>query len=189
MINSDYYVLNSGRISPYDEDLKKYSADLNWDWRLLAALVCQESNFRPTVKSYAGAYGLMQVTSATVQRFGMDTVISATQNLRIGVMMLKWLDKKIAQNIEDPSERVKFVMAAYNIGIGHIIDAQLLARKYGRNMNKWDDVKEFLLNKSQPKYYNDPLVKFGYCSGIQTVNYVSEVIDRFKHYKNITSKL
>jgi membrane-bound lytic murein transglycosylase F len=189
MVNNDYFVINSGRISPFDDEFKKYSQELNWDWRLLASLVCQESNFQTTVKSYAGAYGLMQITPATAQRFGHDTILTTQQNIKVGIMLLKWLDMKMAQNITDPNERVKFVMASYNVGIGHIIDAQLLAQKYGKNMYKWDDVKVFLLNKSKSQYYNDPLVKFGYCSGVQTVNYVSEVLSRFNHYKNITPHL
>jgi membrane-bound lytic murein transglycosylase F len=187
MVNSDYFVINSGRISPYDDEFKKYSIELNWDWRLLASLVCQESNFQPTVKSHAGAFGLMQITPETAQRFGADTIVSTKQNIRIGIMLLKWLDKKMSQYVEDPNERVKFVMAAYNVGIGHILDAQLLSQKHGQSMNKWEDVKEYLLKKSKSEFYNDSIVRFGYCSGIETVNYVSEVLTRFNHYKNITS--
>jgi len=189
MVNSDYFVLNSGRLSPYDDYIKKYSDQLHWDWRLLASLIYQESNFNPSVQSNVGAYGLMQLTPATAMRFGVDNVHQAAPitNIAIGVMLLNWLDKKLKIYVSDPNERVKFVLAAYNIGLGHIFDAQLLAKKYGKNMTKWDDVKEFLLNKSYPKFYNDPLVKFGYCGGIQTVNYVADVLGRFKHYKNIAS--
>lgn len=189
MVNSDYFVLNSGRLSPYDDYIKCYSDQLHWDWRLLASLIYQESNFNPAVQSYAGAYGLMQITPATAIRFGINNVHSAAPNtnMAVGVMLLNWLDKKMQLYVTDPNERIKFVLAAYNIGLGHIFDAQLLAKKYGKNMDKWDEVKEFLLNKSFPKYYNDPLVKFGYCGGVQTVNYVADVLSRFKHYKNITS--
>jgi membrane-bound lytic murein transglycosylase F len=189
MVNSDYFVLNSGRLSPYDDYIKKYSDQLHWDWRLLASLIYQESNFNPSVQSNVGAYGLMQITPATALRFGVDNVHQAAPitNIAVGVMLLNWLDKKLKIYVSDPNERVKFVLAAYNIGLGHIFDAQLLAKKYGKNMTKWDDVKEFLLNKSYPKFYNDPLVKFGYCGGTQTVNYVADVLGRFKHYKNIAS--
>lgn len=186
MVNSDYFVLNSGRISPYDDEIKKYSEELNWDWRLLASLIYEESNFNPSSRSYAGAFGLMQITSATAQRFGADTTLSPSQNMKIGVMLLKWLDKKLSQYISDKDERVKYVLAAYNVGIGHVIDAMLLTQKYGKDMTQWNDVRIFLLNKSLPKYYNDPIVKFGYCSGIQTTNYVNDVLVTFQHYKNIS---
>ena len=189
MVSNDYYLLNSGRISPYDDEIKKYSTELKWDWRLLAAVICQESNFNPKVRSYAGAYGLMQVTPSTAHFFGFDSVTSPTQNIKVGVKLIKWLDKRFARYVKNPNERIKFVLASYNIGVGHVIDAMLLAKKYKKDMSKWDNVKVFLLKKSQKKYYTDPLAKHGYCVGIQTVNYVSEILTRFRHYKNITSML
>lgn len=191
MVSSEYFVLNTGRISPFDDEIRKYSEELNWDWRLLAALIYQESNFNPSVKSYAGAYGLMQILPATAQRFGVDSIQATLPktNISVGVKLLKWLDLKFVPIIKDENERIKFVLAAYNTGIGHVIDAQLLTSKYGKDMTKWNDVREFLLNKSQPKYYNDSIVKFGYCNGMQTYLYVSDILSLFKHYKNITSKL
>lgn len=188
MVNSDYFVLNTGRISPYDEEIKHYSEELNWDWRLLASLIYQESNFNPAVKSWAGAYGLMQILPSTAQRFGIDSAKSPSINLAVGVKLLKWLNFRFEKIISNKDERLKFVLAAYNVGIGHVIDAQLLAHKYGKNMFKWDDVKEYLVNKSIPRYYQDPVVRFGYCNGLQPLNYVAEVLDRFKHYKNITER-
>ena len=186
MVNSDYFVLNSGRISPYDDQIKKYSRELNWDWRLLAAMMYQESNFNPSVKSWAGAYGLMQILPATAVRFGVNYAASPSLNIGVGVKLLKWLDKKLQETVSDEDERIKFVLAAYNIGIGHIIDAQKLAEKYHKNPALWKDVEYFLLSKSNPKYYLDPVVQFGYCRGTETTNYVSEILIRYRHYKNIT---
>lgn len=186
MVNSNYFVLNSGKISPYDEEIKRYSEQLHWDWRLLASLIKQESNFNPGIKSWAGAYGLMQIMPSTAQLFGFDSARSPQTNIAIGVKLLKWLDKRFYYIVPDKVERLKFVLAAYNVGIGHVIDAQLLAKKYHKNMQRWDDVKIFLLNKSKPRYYKDPVVRFGYCNGIQPCNYVTEVLNRFQHYKNLT---
>lgn len=189
IVNSDYFVLNTGQLSPYDDLIKKYSEELQWDWRLLAALIYQESNFNPSVKSYRGAIGLMQLMPNTASLYGIDTnsVKRPLTNISTGVKYLKWLDNKFLSIVPNKDERVKFVLAAYNIGIGHILDAQLLTKKYGKNMEKWDDVKEYLLNKSMPKYYQDTLVRFGYCKGVQTYNYVAGVLSCFMHYKNITS--
>ncbi len=187
MVNSNYFVLNTGKISPYDDEIKKFSEELHWDWRLLASLIYQESNFNPSVISYAHAYGLMQITNGTAHRFGFDSARTTTQNLRIGVLLLNWLDKKMSGTVKNKNERLKFVLAAYNVGIGHVIDAQLLAKKHHKDMTKWDNVKGYLLKKSKPEYYKDPVVKFGYCHGIQPVTYVAEIITRYQHYKNITT--
>jgi len=190
IVNSEYFVLYSEQLSPYDELIKTYSTELNWDWRLLAALIYQESKFNPESKSHRGAIGLMQLMPTTALLFGADSVsiYKPATNIEVGVKYLKWLEKKFMPIVPNKEERIKFVLAAYNIGLGHVIDAQLLANKYGKDMTKWDDVKHFLLNKSLPEFYKDSVVQFGYCEGVETNNYVSGVIDLYMHYKNVTSK-
>jgi len=188
MVNSDYFVLNTGMLSPYDDLIRKYSEELGWDWRLLAALIYQESNFNAQSRSHRGAVGLMQLLPATALLFGADTVTlqRPATNIAVGVKYLRWLDEKLKPLVAQKEERIKFVLAAYNIGIGHIFDALMLAKKYGKRMDRWADVREFLLNKRYPQYYNDSIVKFGQCWGDQTDRYVSEVLSAFMHYKNLT---
>ncbi|MCX7985907.1 MAG: transporter substrate-binding domain-containing protein [Bacteroidales bacterium] len=189
MVNSDYFVLHTGMLSPYDDLIRKYSEELGWDWRLLAALIYEESNFNAQSKSHRGAIGLMQLLPATALLFGADTVslLKPAMNIAVGVKYLKWLDNKFKPLVKHKEERIKFVLAAYNIGIGHVFDAQMLAKKYGKSMDRWSDVREFLLNKRYPKYYSDPIVKFGQCWGEQTDSYVSSVLSAYMHYKNLTS--
>lgn len=185
IIESDFYAINTGKISPYDEYIRQYSEQLDWDWRLMASLIYQESRFKMDVTSWAGAWGLMQLMPSTARRFGVDTVSSPREQIRAGSEFIVWLDK-LFSDVHDKDERIKFILAAYNIGPGHIIDARNLARKNGADPNVWDNsVARFLLSKSDPKYYNDPVVKFGFCRGTETFRYVTEVLDRFEHYKNI----
>ncbi len=73
MVENDFYAINTGRISPYDQYIRKYSQQLGWDWRLLASLIYQESNFKTDVTSQVGASGLMQLMPTTAKRFGIDT--------------------------------------------------------------------------------------------------------------------
>ncbi|MCB0280632.1 MAG: lytic transglycosylase F, partial [Calditrichaeota bacterium] len=90
--------------------------------------------------------------------------------------------------IPDPLERVKFVLASYNSGIGHIDDARSLAEKYYADKNRWEDnVALFILRKSQRKYYEDPVVKFGYCRGDEVYNYVREILQRYENYKQFVN--
>jgi membrane-bound lytic murein transglycosylase F len=185
MVESDFYAINTGRISPYDDYIRHYSQSLGWDWRLMASLIYQESRFKSNVTSWAGAWGLMQLMPTTARRFGVDTISSPREQIRAGSEFIVWLSKQF-EDISDERERIKFVLAAYNIGPGHIIDARNLARKNGADPDKWDDsVAKYLLSKADPKYYNDPVVKFGYCRGNETFRYVSEVLERYEHYKNI----
>ncbi len=184
-----YQIIKEGRISVYDDLLKKYSTIINWDWRLLASLIYQESRFNPLVKSYRGAYGLMQMMPSTREYFGIDTTASPEQQIKAGVQYIKFLDKEFSEKIPDPEERINFILASYNIGPGHIIDAQYLAGKFGKNPKKWfKNVDTCLLSKSNPKQYKDPSVQFGYCSGLETFNFVREVISRYQHYKNVVAE-
>ncbi|NJK87073.1 MAG: transglycosylase SLT domain-containing protein [Bacteroidales bacterium] len=116
---------------------------------------------------------------------GVNEYASPIEQIKAGTELIKWLEKRFS-NIEDKNERIKFVLAAYNVGIGHVIDAQNLALKDGKDPNVWHGcVDEYLLKKSTPEYYNDPVVKYGYCRGTETYNYVTQILDRYEHYKNI----
>lgn len=185
ILSSDYYAINSGKISPYDELIRQYSEKLGWDWRLLASMIYQESRFKNDATSWAGAFGLMQLMPGTARRYGVDVNSPARDQIRAGTDFISWLNKQF-KDITNEDERVKFILAAYNIGPGHIIDARNLARKNGADPNQWEEnVESFLLRKSDPAYYNDPIVKYGYCRGTETYRYVHEVLDRYDHYKNI----
>jgi membrane-bound lytic murein transglycosylase F len=188
IIESDYFASTSGKLSPYDALIKEYSEEIGWDWRLLASLMYQESRFNPQAKSWAGAYGLMQLMPTTGHRFGVDANSPPRMQIRAGIMYIQWLDERFI-DIKDHAERVKFILAAYNIGLGHIIDARALAEKNNKNVDVWDDnVAEFLLSKADPKFYTDPVVKYGYCRGTETYQYVADVIERYGHYKNLVTE-
>ncbi len=189
IVNSKYFTLRSGKISPYDDLFKIKAKLINWDWRLLAALVYQESHFNNSLKSGAGAFGLMQLMPQTAKRYGVNHRSSAEENITGGIKYLKQVRKELLVTLKDTSDLVPFILAAYNVGLGHLQDARRLARKYGANPDKWNDnVVYYLRNKSRIDFYNDPVVKYGYCRGEEPYLYVTEILERYKHYKNITDK-
>lgn len=180
---SDYFSRgDTVRLSEYDELIRRYALRIGWDWRLLASLICEESHFNPQSCSWAGAEGLMQLMPATGYQFGAAELSDPEQNLYAGTAYLRWLEK-FWSDIPD-SERTYFVLASYNVGESHVRDAVNLAAKYGADPQKWTgNVEEYLRLKSRPKYYNDTVVKYGYCRGEVTVNYVKEVLQRYRHYQ------
>jgi membrane-bound lytic murein transglycosylase F len=185
-IHSEYYTLGSGKISKYDEIIKKESERIGWDWRLLASVIYQESRFNPEAESWAGAYGLMQLMPVTAKNYGITRTSPPADQIRAGVSFIKWLDDRFIDEVTDSNERIKFILASYNIGYGHIEDARRLAERYGDDPNIWYGcVEDWLLKKSDPQYYTDQVVKYGYARGIETYNFVKEVIDRYEHYRNI----
>lgn len=172
------------KVSVFDDILKEESKLLNWDWRLLASLVYQESRFDPEAESWAGAGGLMQLMPETALRFGVTSITSPRDNIKGGVRYLVWLQSKINPKISIDAERVKFVLASYNAGLGHVLDAMRLAEKYGKNPKVWtDNVDYYMLNKSLPEFYNDTIVKCGYCRGEEPYKYVIEVLERYEEFK------
>lgn len=181
-IKSEFYSLTGGKISQYDELIQGYAGELNWDWRLLASQIYQESRFRPNAQSWAGARGLMQVMPATARQFGIAGLYDPTNSMEAGTAYLEYL-QEYWQSIPDSTERIKFILASYNAGPGHVEDARRLADKYGKNPYLWDkNVAEYLLLKSKPLYYNDPVVYYGYCRGSEPYNYVKDIMKRYDHY-------
>lgn len=167
-----------GRISPYDHLFKKYAAEIGWDWRLIAAQAHTESRFKPNAKSWAGARGLMQIMPATARDYGVTAkqLDDPETNIRTAVKYLGQLDKWLKDRIPDDTERKKFILAAYNAGVAHVYDAISLAKKYKMNPGKWDgNVEKAILMKMNPRYYRDPVVKYGYSRGRETFDYVRRI--------------
>ncbi len=187
-IHSEYYTLESGKISPFDEIIKKESERIGWDWRLLASVIYQESRFNPDAVSWAGAFGLMQLMPITAKSYGITIDSTPEEQIRAGASFIKWLDERLDDVVTDPEERIKFILASYNIGLGHIQDARRLAEEYESNPNIWfDSVDNWLLKKSEPEYYTDIVVRHGFARGIETYNFVKDILDRYEHYKNIVN--
>lgn len=183
-MNSDFSSLSGGKLSPYDDKIKAGAELIGWDWRLLAAIISQESNFNPRAESWAGAIGLMQLMPVTGEQFHVSNLYDPAQNIKAGVLFLKRLDELWSRTVEDQTERLKFVLASYNVGLSHVIDARNLTRKYGKDPVKWDDNVEFyLLQKSKSQFYRDPVVAAGYCRCEGPVHYVEEVLSRYEEYK------
>ena len=176
--------LREGKISHYDELFKKYAKKINWDWRLLASLAYKESNFDTTAVSWAGAKGLMQLMPSTAHAMGMPPgkEQNAEESIKAAVKYLGITTKSFMQ-IPEP-ERIHFVLASYNSGIGHVLDAMALAEKYGKKKYVWkDNVEKYILLKSQEEYFTDSVCKYGYFRGTETYTFVRDIMGRYEQYK------
>lgn len=182
--------ISKGKISPYDALFKKYAKQIGWDWRLLAAIAFVESKFDPTEISWAGAKGLMQLmprTAAAVGIYGKE-IYNPETNIAGAIKSIRILDR-VYSRVKDKSEQQKFIIAAYNCGIGHIMDAQDLAAKYGCSRLVWDkNVAHYLALKSNPDYYGDRVCNYGYLRGAETCLYVKKVLLTYRYYSSKTKK-
>ena len=183
--HSSILSLREGKISHFDALFKQYAPQIGWDWRLLASLAYTESNFDTTAVSWAGAKGLMQLMPRTARVMGVPKGRESNPEESIkGACKYIALTEKSFQEISDETEKTKFILAAYNSGLGHIQDAMALAEKYGKDPHIWtDNVEKYILLKSNEEYFTDPVCKFGYFRGTETFRFVREIYHRFDVYK------
>ena len=173
------------QISPYDKLFRKYAGQIDWDWHLLASLVYQESQFQSHLVSKKGAVGLMQMMPATARRYNITVRSGEEEQIKTGVRYIKSLYGFFPDSIAEP-DRTRFVLASYNIGPGHVLDARRLAEKYGADPDVWyGNVESWLLKLSKPEYYTDSVCRNGRAYGRQTVNFVKDIEERYLHYKNL----
>jgi len=185
---SEFYSKNTGKISIYDDMVKKYAGQIGWDWRLISSIIYQESQFKPQRESWAGARGLMQIMPATAKELGVKDVTDPVDNVRGGTKYLKQIWNRW-EHIQDSSDRMKFTLASYNCGFYHVKDAQCLAKKYKHKPKQWDGhVEKYLLKLSYPEFYNEKVVKYGYVRGKEPVKYVKQISERYVHYKELIPK-
>lgn len=175
----------NGHISRFDNAIKKTAAKIGWDWRLLAALIYQESRFKVDLESNKGAFGLMQLMPSVMRRYNVSYNSTPEEQLAAGGKLIAYLDKSLKDKVPDTLERVKFVLAAYNAGLGHVLDARRLAMKYEKAPDIWENnVDFFILNKSKPMYYRDTCCRCGLLRGTQTYRFVEDIMERYHHYQN-----
>lgn len=185
MPHSPILSLKEGKISHFDDLFKKYAKEIGWDWRMLASLAYTESNFDTTAVSWAGAKGLMQLMPATARAMGVPAgkEQNPEESIKAAIRYITATDRSFSM-IPDKQERLNFILASYNAGLGHIYDAMALAEKHGKNKLVWkDNVENFILLKSNEEYFTDPVCKNGYFRGIETYNFVRDITSRYESYK------
>ncbi len=183
-------ILGPGVISPFDSYFQQEGKRLGLDWRLLAAVAYQESTFRTEESSCSGAVGLMGLMPATAASLGVtsDQLYDPEHNIRAGAQYLKQLISFFS-SVKESTEQIKFALAAYNGGIGHISDARALAEKYKADKDVWEgNVERFVQLKRLEQYYTDPVCRNGYFRGDETINYVREVMARWEQYRQVVKE-
>ena len=172
----------SKNISPYDDLFRKHTKVLGWDWRLVAAVVYQESKFSINSKSARGATGLMQVMPKTGKYYGVDDLTDPEQNIIAGVSHLNRLRKLFLKRDLEPEELIKFTLAAYNAGEGRICDCCTFAESQGYDNKKWDEIVKVIPMMREDSILSNSAIKHGKFNGKETIEYIENVIS---HYQTI----
>ena len=172
-----FYKRIKSRLPKYEKYFKEAGRKYGIPWTLLASISYQESHWNPKAKSFTGVKGLMMLTRHTAKLLGVKNRLDPQESIIGGTRHIKQMIKNVPKEVEGEN-RLKFALAAYNIGMGHIYDAQSLAKKIGLNQNIWSDLKIVLPLLSQKKYYRN--LKYGYARGEEPVRYV-EAIYNFRN--------
>lgn len=137
--NIDGIIKNFGGI------IVEHCNEYKLDWRIILAIMHQESYFDSNAVSRAGAYGLMQLMPRTglglQNQLNLEDYKTAKNNLIAGIYYFATLVNSFDDLGED---KYKFALAAYNAGFGRIVDAMILAAYDDKNYKNWDVVKEYL---------------------------------------------
>lgn len=183
----DELLATNGRFTEWDEHFKRVAAEHGLDWRLLIAQAFQESRLDPKTVSPYGAQGLMQIMPATGKELGVRDPFDPVQSIEGGG---KYMGKLIARFDEpgvDLKDRIRFALAAYNVGPAHLDDARKLAAAEGLDPNRWfGNVEKALLLLSKPRYFKE--ARYGYCRGEEPVRYVSQIQSRYDAYVTATTE-
>lgn len=178
-------------ISRFDPIMQKVGAEEGCDWRLMSAIAYSESRFIEDLVSSQGAAGIMQIRPVVARHFNVpvEDIDDTETNIRLAGMLLSELDTMLRMPASTPNEdRLSIILASYNAGIGHVLDARRLARAEGANPNSWDDVSRYLQLKADPAYYEHDAVQCGKFTGSgQTLGYVKEVMRKYNQYCNLAS--
>jgi membrane-bound lytic murein transglycosylase F len=153
-----------------------------YDWRLIAAIGYQESHWDPLATSPTGVRGLMMLTEETADRVQVKDRLDARESILGGARYLGLLADTLPPRIREP-DRTWLALAAYNLGIGHLEDARILAQRKGLSPDAWQDVKLALPGLADPATYQQ--LKHGFARGHEAMQFV----DNVRNYQDILARI
>lgn len=162
-------------LSPYDDLLRKYAATIGWDWRMLTALVWNESKFHIELTSPRGAEGLMQMMPHTARKHHTDDMLDPEENLRAATEYLARLQRMFDGDAANPEELMRFTLAAYNAGEGRLKDILNYAAYAGKPHGTWADLEAVIPDMRDESILQVDTVKLGMFQGFETIKYIEDI--------------
>lgn len=175
----------SNTLSPYDGIIRRYADELGWDWRMLAAVIYQESKFSINSTSHRGAKGLMQVMPRTADYYGIDDLLDPEKNIKAGTSHLKRLQRLYSKSGMEKTEMVKFTLAAYNAGEGRIADCRNFAESRQEDKNSWESIVSLIPLMREDSILQEESVKLGKFEGYETIAYIDSIMSIYEAFCRI----
>ncbi|HXX64483.1 MAG TPA: transglycosylase SLT domain-containing protein [Bacteroidota bacterium] len=181
-------------IQSYGPAIKRYAERYGFDWRLVLAVMKQESRFSRHAESSRGATGLMQIMPVTSEELArtldLEDLSHPVNNIQAGVFYLRKL-YDLFDGASD-ADRIKLTLAAYNAGISRVYDAQEMAAYLHESPLQWQAVRDALPFLSKRFYtlhrsiWGQDKPKSGYFGNArQTINYVDAIMNYYDDYRTV----
>jgi membrane-bound lytic murein transglycosylase MltF len=148
---------------------KKYGAQYDLDYLLMAAQGYQESELNQDAKSRVGAIGVMQVMPATGKALKVGDITQIEPNINAGVKYMRFMmDQYFKDDPMDSLNKALMTFASYNAGPGRIKQLRRETEKQGLDPNVWFGNVERVASAR---------------IGRETVTYVSNIYKYYSAYK------
>ena len=162
------------KLRPCVELFKKYGAQYDIDYLLMAAQGYQESTLDQNVKSPVGAIGVMQVMPATGKELNVGDISQIESNVHAGVKYMRFMmDQYFKDEPMDNLNKALMTFASYNAGPGRVRQLRREAEKKGLNPNVWFGNVERVASER---------------IGRETVTYVSNIFKYYVAYRLINEQ-
>jgi membrane-bound lytic murein transglycosylase MltF len=156
------------------EMFKKYGAEYNIDYLLMAAQGYQESTLDHNVRSPVGAIGVMQVMPPTGKDLNVGDITQVDANIHAGVKYMRFMmDQYFKDDPMDNLNKGLMTFAAYNAGPGRLKQLRNETAKRGLDPNIWFGNVERVASER---------------IGRETVTYVSNIYKYYVTYKLISAQ-
>ena len=167
----------------YRKMFQAAQASTGIDWRLLAALAYQESQWDPLATSPTGVRGMMMLTEDTADHLRVSNRLDANLSIRAGAQYLSDLRDLLPASVKEP-DRLWLALAAYNLGMGHLNGARGIAQGLKANPDSWYEMKKVLPLLARPEYYNR--LKSGKARGgeavimVENIRIYADILNRYE---------
>ncbi|MEO8132938.1 MAG: membrane-bound lytic murein transglycosylase MltF, partial [Betaproteobacteria bacterium] len=142
------------------------------EWRLLAAIAYQESQWDAQATSPTNVRGMMMLTEETSTQFKVTDRLDPAQSVAAGAQLVAKLKNALPERIPEP-DRTWLALAAFNVGLAHLEDARVLAQHQRLNPDSWTDIKKSLPQLARPD--GAAQAKHGFARGGQAVIFVENI--------------
>lgn len=157
------------KLKPY---FQAAQIETGFDWRLLAALAYQESQWDANATSPTGVRGIMMLTEETADRLNVSNRLDPEQSIRAGARYLELLREQVPASTPEP-DRTWQALAAYNIGPGHFNAARTIGKQRKADVDSWLEMKSVLPLLAKPEVYER--LKSGKARGGEAVILVENI--------------